>query len=74
MIRLQPEEQKSLAQYVYSLCAITLDESKGYLIESRLAGLVEESGCGELRRTARAGEVRSQPGAGAPHCRRHHHQ
>jgi chemotaxis protein methyltransferase CheR len=46
VIRLQPEEQKSLAQYVYSLCAITLDESKGYLIESRLAGLVEESGCG----------------------------
>jgi chemotaxis protein methyltransferase CheR len=44
MIRLQPEEHKSLAQYVYSLCAITLDESKGYLIESRLAGLVEESG------------------------------
>lgn len=45
MIRLQPEEQKSLAQYVYSLCAVTLDESKGYLIESRLAGLVEETGC-----------------------------
>jgi len=46
VIRLQPEEHKSLAQYVYSLCAVTLDESKGYLIESRLAGLVEESGCG----------------------------
>lgn len=46
MIRLQPEEHKSLAQYVYSLCAISLDESKGYLIENRLASLVEESGCG----------------------------
>lgn len=46
MIRLQPEEHKSLADYVYSLCAIALDESKGYLIEGRLAGLVEESGCG----------------------------
>jgi len=46
VIRLQPEEQKSLSQYVYSLCAITLDESKGYLIESRLAGLVEETGSG----------------------------
>jgi chemotaxis protein methyltransferase CheR len=45
MIRLLPDEQKSLAQYVYSLCAITLDESKGYLIESRLASLVEDSGC-----------------------------
>jgi chemotaxis protein methyltransferase CheR len=46
MIRLQPEEQKSFAQYVYSLCSIALDESKGYLIESRLASLVEDSGCG----------------------------
>ncbi|MGA3028681.1 MAG: protein-glutamate O-methyltransferase CheR [Bryobacteraceae bacterium] len=46
MIRLQPEEHKSLAQYVYSLCAITLDESKGYLIEGRLARLVEETRCG----------------------------
>ena len=46
MIRLQPEEHLSLAQYVHSLCAITLDESKGYLIESRLASLVQESGCG----------------------------
>jgi len=46
MIRLQPEEHKSLAQYVYSLCAVTLDESKGYLIESRLASLVEETSSG----------------------------
>ena len=46
MIRLLPEEHKSLAQYVYSLCAIALDESKGYLIEGRLASLVEETGCG----------------------------
>jgi chemotaxis protein methyltransferase CheR len=45
VIRLLPAEQKSLAQYVYSLCAITLDESKGYLIEGRLARLVEENRC-----------------------------
>jgi chemotaxis protein methyltransferase CheR len=45
MIRLQPQEHKSVAQYVYSLCAVTLDESKGYLIESRLASLVADSGC-----------------------------
>jgi chemotaxis protein methyltransferase CheR len=44
--RLLPEEQKSLAQYVYALCAITLDETKGYLIEGRLASLVEETDCG----------------------------
>jgi chemotaxis protein methyltransferase CheR len=46
VIRLQPEEHKSVSQYVHSLCAIVLDESKGYLIENRLAGLVEETGCG----------------------------
>ena len=46
MIKLQPEEHKSLAEYIYSLCGVTLDESKGYLIESRLATLVEETGCG----------------------------
>jgi len=48
VIRLQPGEHKSLAQYVYSLCAIALDESKGYLIEGRLAGLVQETGCGSF--------------------------
>jgi chemotaxis protein methyltransferase CheR len=46
LIRLQPEEQKALSQYIYSLCAVTLDDSKGYLIEGRLAGLVEDTGSG----------------------------
>jgi chemotaxis protein methyltransferase CheR len=46
VIRLQPGEYKALAQYVYSLCAITLDESKTYLLESRLAALVDETGAG----------------------------
>lgn len=46
MIRLQPDEQRLLTQYVYSVCSIALDESKGYLIESRLARLLEETGCG----------------------------
>ncbi len=45
MTKLQPEEQKSLTEYIYSFCAVTLDDSKGYLIESRLAALVEETGC-----------------------------
>jgi chemotaxis protein methyltransferase CheR len=62
LIRLQPEEQKSLAQYVYSICAVTLDESKGYLIEGRLASLVEESGCdsyGGLLLRARSDSTRT---------------
>jgi chemotaxis protein methyltransferase CheR len=49
VIRLQPEEQKYLAEYVYSLCSVALDESKGYLIEGRLACLVEETGCGSYQ-------------------------
>jgi len=62
MIRLQPDEQKNLAQYVYSLCAITLDESKGYLIENRLASLVEDSGCasyGGLLQLAKSDSTRA---------------
>jgi chemotaxis protein methyltransferase CheR len=34
-----------MAEYIYSLCAISLDQSKSYLIESRLSQLVEELGC-----------------------------
>jgi chemotaxis protein methyltransferase CheR len=45
MIKLLPDEQKNLAQYVYSLTAITLDDSKGYLIESRLSSLLEDFSC-----------------------------
>jgi chemotaxis protein methyltransferase CheR len=46
VIRLQPEEHKRFAEYVYSLCSVVLDESKAYLIEGRLAHLVAESACG----------------------------
>ena len=45
MIRLRPEEHQPLAQYIHSLCAITLDPSKAYLIEGRLGPLAEETGC-----------------------------
>lgn len=45
MIRLLPEERQNVAQYIHSICAITLDESKDYLIESRLSGLMEETRC-----------------------------
>jgi chemotaxis protein methyltransferase CheR len=62
MIKLLPEEHKSLADYVYSLCAVSLDQSKGYLIEGRLAGLVEETGSGSyggLMRLAKSDASRS---------------
>jgi chemotaxis protein methyltransferase CheR len=45
MIRLLPEERLSVTQYIHSICAIALDQSKDYLIESRLSGLMEEIKC-----------------------------
>jgi chemotaxis protein methyltransferase CheR len=45
MIKLLPEELKPLAQYIYSVCAVSLDESKSYLIEGRLGPLLEQAGC-----------------------------
>jgi chemotaxis protein methyltransferase CheR len=44
MIRLLPEERNDVARYIYSLCSITLDASKDYLIEGRLNRLLEETG------------------------------
>jgi chemotaxis protein methyltransferase CheR len=43
LIKLLPEERQNIAQYIHSICAITLDQSKDYLIESRLSRLMEES-------------------------------
>jgi chemotaxis protein methyltransferase CheR len=45
MIKLLPEERQTVAQYIHSICAITLDQSKDYLIESRLSGLMQQTGC-----------------------------
>jgi chemotaxis protein methyltransferase CheR len=44
LIKLLPEERDSVAQYIHSICAITLDQSKDYLIESRLAGIMTDTG------------------------------
>lgn len=57
MIRLRPEERQSVSSYIHSICAITLDQTKDYLIEGRLSGVLEEIGCGsftELMSRARA--------------------
>ncbi|MCX6592443.1 MAG: protein-glutamate O-methyltransferase CheR [Acidobacteria bacterium] len=45
MIRLLPEERPMITQYIYSLCAIALDQSKDYLIEGRLSPIAEQAGC-----------------------------
>ena len=44
-MKVNAEEIKIIAQLVYDLCGIVLDESKGYLIESRLATLAKEHEC-----------------------------
>jgi chemotaxis protein methyltransferase CheR len=58
------EETRALSQYVYSLCGVHLDETKGYLLESRLAPLMQETGSGsfsELHRKARSDPSRAIP-------------
>jgi chemotaxis protein methyltransferase CheR len=45
MIKLKPEERQTVAQYIHSICAITLDQTKDYLIESRLNAVMTHSGC-----------------------------
>ncbi len=44
MIKLLPQERQTVAQYIYSLCSIALDQSKDYLIESRLSSVMTETG------------------------------
>src|SRR5579864_7669240 len=51
------DERKLLAGYIHSICGIQLDESKQYLIESRLGMLLEETRSGsysELYHKARS--------------------
>lgn len=43
MTALQIGEWKILADYIHSICGVQLDESKQYLIEGRLRGLLEET-------------------------------
>jgi chemotaxis protein methyltransferase CheR len=64
VIKIQTEERRILSQYVYSLCGIHLDETKGYLLESRLAPLMRETDCrsfSELHRRACSDETRNIP-------------
>ncbi len=43
MISILPEELKAWSQMVYQACGIVLDDSKGYLLESRLCQLLKET-------------------------------
>ena len=45
MINITREELKAFAQYIHRLTGIWLDETKGYLLESRLGNLLTDQGC-----------------------------
>ena len=45
MIKITADEIKFFVQYIYNVSGVLLDESKAYLMESRLAGLLQEYGC-----------------------------
>ena len=55
MIKIKKDEFKLFSQYIYKISGILLEENKAYLLETRLARLVEEQNCtsfSELHRRA----------------------
>ena len=45
MTKIAPDELKAFGQYIHRISGIWLDESKGYLLESRLGGMLRDEGC-----------------------------
>ena len=45
MLKITSSELKLIAQYIYDISGIFLDESKSYLFETRLSSIAEELGC-----------------------------
>ncbi len=54
------DEQLAWSRYIHDICGVFLDESKGYLIETRLAGLFRENAAESW--AALLGKVKSDPG------------
>lgn len=46
MIKIMPDELKVFSKYIYELTGITLGDTKAYLFETRLSGIMNELGCG----------------------------
>lgn len=44
-MKIEPKDIKSICQLIYNICGIVLDETKGYLIKSRLGKIAEDFGC-----------------------------
>ncbi len=45
MIKITPDEIKVITKYIYDISGISLDQSKKYLLETRLNSIIEEHGC-----------------------------
>jgi len=64
MAKILPDEFKALTAYIRNISGISLDESKVYLVETRLSGLLKESGCSsysELYFKAKSDPTRKLP-------------
>jgi chemotaxis protein methyltransferase CheR len=51
MAKISQDEINVISRYIKDICGISLDQSKGYLIETRLKNILKETGCasfGEL--------------------------
>ena len=49
MLKITPEESKLITKYIYEISGIYLDESKKYLLETRLNTVAEEQGCASFQ-------------------------
>jgi len=49
MIKISPEELKTITGYIHDISGIYLEASKKYLLETRLSGIAEEHGCGSYQ-------------------------
>ena len=49
MIKVMTNDIKSISKYILDISGINLDESKAYLVETRLGGLAKEYGCSSYR-------------------------
>lgn len=45
MLKISPEETRIITKYIHEVSGIYLDESKKYLLETRLNAIAEEQGC-----------------------------
>ena len=45
MLKISSDEIKLITKYIYEISGISLDESKKYLVETRLNAIAEEQGC-----------------------------